>query len=198
MKQKFISGISLGAIALLLCVGCNKQNDPAVQVKKNGLPQNVDAQPGQIAFVEIDSIMTQYQFCKDYTAILKEKSESYKSQITSKGQALENAAMNFQQKVQQGAYASQEEAMKVQSSLQRQQESFQKLQEDLSAKFEEEQAKFNQALRDSVHNFLEEYNKQRKFSLILSKSGDNILYADKGMNITNEVIAGLNKRYKKK
>ena len=41
------------------------------------------------------------------------------------------------------------------------------------------------------------YNKDKKYTMILSKSGDNILYADKGIDITNDVIAGLNKAYKK-
>jgi outer membrane protein len=33
--------------------------------------------------------------------------------------------------------------------------------------------------------------------MILSKAGDNLLYADKAFDITNEVVAGLNKAYKK-
>ena len=32
--------------------------------------------------------------------------------------------------------------------------------------------------------------------MILSKAGDNLLYADKAFDITNEVVAGLNKAYK--
>lgn len=106
--------------------------------------------------------------------------------------------MNFQQKVQQGQFTSEEEALKEQASLQKQQENLQKLQENLAVKFESEQQAFNNALRDSVHNFLAEYNKQKKFKLILTKSGDNILYADKAMDITEEVVAGLNNRYKAK
>ena len=52
------------------------------------------------------------------------------------------------------------------------------------------------ALRDSIQHFLAVYNKDKKYGLILSKAGDNILYADKAYDITNEVIAGLNKAYK--
>ena len=51
-------------------------------------------------------------------------------------------------------------------------------------------------MRDSIQHYLAVYNKDKKFSLILSKAGDNILYADKTYDITNEVIAGLNKAYK--
>ncbi len=57
--------------------------------------------------------------------------------------------------------------------------------------------KYQQVLRDSLNNFLNEYNKDGRYKMILSKSGDNILYADKALDITNDVVAGLNKRYKK-
>ena len=58
--------------------------------------------------------------------------------------------------------------------------------------------KFNTALRDSIQHFLAVYNKDKKYSLILTKQGDNILYADKTYDITAEVVAGLNKAYKPK
>ncbi len=32
--------------------------------------------------------------------------------------------------------------------------------------------------------------------MIFAKQGDNLLYADKAYDITNEVVAGLNKMYK--
>ena len=46
-------------------------------------------------------------------------------------------------------------------------------------------------------HFLNAYNKDKKYDLILTKQGDNILYAAKRFDITNDVINGLNKRYKK-
>ena len=52
------------------------------------------------------------------------------------------------------------------------------------------------ALRDSLQNFLKAYNKDKQFDMILSKAGDNILMANKKYDITNDVINGLNKRYK--
>ena len=39
-------------------------------------------------------------------------------------------------------------------------------------------------------------NKDKKYAMVLAKSGDNILYADGAYNITNDVIKGLNKAYK--
>ncbi|MCI6119208.1 MAG: OmpH family outer membrane protein, partial [Prevotella sp.] len=47
-----------------------------------------------------------------------------------------------------------------------------------------------------IQNFLKDYNKAKKYDLIISKAGDNILYADKRHDITQDVINGLNNRYK--
>ena len=71
----------------------------------------------------------------------------------------------------------------------------------MQARFESELAnetqKFNVALRDSLNHFLEIYNKDKKYDFILAKSGDNILMANARYDITQDVINGLNKRYKK-
>jgi outer membrane protein len=66
----------------------------------------------------------------------------------------------------------------------------------LESELANETAKFNEALRDSLNNFLKAYNKDKKYDIILSKAGDNILFADKKYDITQDVINGLNKRYK--
>ena len=60
----------------------------------------------------------------------------------------------------------------------------------------QETQKYNEALRDSLMSFLDAYNKDKKFDLILTKQGDNILYAAKRFDITSDVINGLNKGYK--
>ena len=112
-----------------------------------------------------------------------------------KQQQLEAAAANFQQKIQQNAYT-REQAQAIQAQLQRQNADLQALNQRLSGEFQNETEKYNKALRDSIQHFLASYNQSKKFTLILSKAGDNILYADKVHDITKDVIAGLNKAYK--
>ena len=50
------------------------------------------------------------------------------------------------------------------------------------------------SVNDSIQHFLTKYNKDKKYSFIVTKAG--LLYADKAYDITEEVIAGLNKAYK--
>lgn len=140
--------------------------------------------------------MTQYEYCKEYSLILEKKSQNIQSTLQQKGQALQAAATNFQQKLQQNAYT-REQAEQIQMGLQKQNADLEALQQRLSAEFQEETAKFNEALHDSLQHFIAKYNKDKKFTMILSKSGDNILFADKSADITSDIIAGLNKAYKK-
>ena len=175
MKKKQILGaFAMAAFALTLMTSCDKSKS---QADDQAADAKVAPTETKIAFVEVDSIMTQYQFCKEYSLVLQKKGQ------------------NFQQKLQQNAYT-REQAQGIQAQLQRQNADLQALNQRLSGEFQSETEKYNNALRDSISHFLKAYNKDKKFSLILSKAGDNILYADKAHDITNDVIAGLNKAYK--
>ena len=181
MKKNILSSVAIAAVAALSLASCNK-SQPQVEAKSESkAPADL-----KIAYVEVDSIMTQYTFAKEYAAVLEKK-----------GQQLQAAAANFQQKIQQNAYT-REQAEAIQAGLQKQNNDLQGLQQRLSTEFSAEQEKYNKALHDSIANYLAQYNKDKKYSIIFSKSGDNLLYADKAYDITNEVIAGLNKAYKGK
>lgn len=149
----------------------------------------------KIAFVEVDSIMSQYTFSKEYQEVLQKKANNIQSTLASKQQTLQAAVAKLQQDYQSNALT-QESAQVRQAAIQKQGSDLDALNQRLSNEFQAETAKFNQALRDSIQNYLKVYNKDKNYSLILTKAGDNILFADKKYDITNEVIAGLNKSYK--
>ena len=177
----------------------------AMMVSCNNAAPKMDEQPSnaegnttgmKIAYVEVDSLMTQYTFAKDYSVTLEKKSNNARNTLTQKGNALQAAVNNFQQKLNNNGFQSREQAASVQNAIQRQQNDLQALQARLETELANETAKFNEALRDSLNNFLRAYNNDKKYDIILSKAGDNILFADKKYDITQDVINGLNKRYK--
>ena len=191
-KKNVYASLAVAAMTVMAMTSCDKSKS---QVDEQAAGSKVAPTETKIAFVEVDSIMTQYKFCKEYSLILQKKGQNIQNTLAQKQQQLEAAAANFQQKVQQNAYT-REQAQGIQAQLQRQSADLQALNQRLSGEFQDETEKYNNALRDSIKHFLTSYNKDKKYSLILSKAGDNILYADKAHDITNEVIAGLNKAYK--
>ena len=183
----------LSALTIALMASCNnassKMDDQPVAGNASGVGM-------MIAYVEVDSLMTQYDFAKDYSVTLQKKSNNARNTLTQKGNALQAAVNNFQQKLNNNGFQSREQAASVQAAIERQQRDLQELQGRLEGELASETAKFNEALRDSLQNFLKAYNNDKHYDLILSKAGDNILMADKKYDITVDVINGLNKRYK--
>ena len=184
----------LAAVAVVALASCNNAS-PKMDEQPVAADNNNSGM--KIAYVEVDSLMTQYEFCKEFTLTLQKKSNNARNTLNQKGQQLQSAAANFQQKLQNNGFTSREQAESQQAAIQRQQQSLQELQARLENELAQETAKYNDALRDSLMNFLYAYNKDKKYDLILTKQGDNILYAAKRFDITNDVINGLNKRYKK-
>lgn len=192
MNTRIIRLMSAMALTVVALTSCNKE---AKQVDEKVQPTATQSGAMKIAYVEVDSIMSQYKFCKEYSLILQKKSQNIENTLAAKQRALQAAAAKFQQDVQSNKYT-QQQAEAVQAGLQRQGNDLQALQQRLGTEFQNETNTFNKALRDSIQHYLAAYNKDKKYALIISKAGDNILYADKSYDITNEVIAGLNKAYK--
>lgn len=187
------------AVTAMLGMGmtsCNnqpKKNDAQASADKGTVADSKDGL--KIAYVEVDSIMSQYQYWKDVTKLMQGKQSNIQKTLQGKQQSLQQAAQNFQQGVQANKY-SQQQAQQIQASLQQQAQEGDALQQRLGAEYQKEAEKYNKALSDSIHHFLAEYNKDKKFSMIFAKQGDNILYAQDAYDITDQVVAGLNKRYK--
>ena len=193
-NNKFVRTVSVSALSVLMLAACNNANPKMDEQPAKEQPALTAGM--KIAFIEVDSLMSQYNFCKDFTLVLQKKSNNARNTLNQKGQQLQAAVNNFQQKLNNNGFSSREQAETAQAAIQRQQENLQELQNRLGSELDAETAKYNAALRDSLQNFLKEYNKSKKYDLILSKAGDNILLADKRYDITKDVINGLNKRYK--
>lgn len=187
MKKYIFSALAIAA----MMVSCNNATP-----KMDEQPAAASGDGLKIAFVEVDSLMTQYDFAKDYSVTLQKKSNNARNTLTQKGNALQAAVNNFQQKLNNNGFQSREQAASVQNAIQRQQNDLQELQARLENELATETAKFNEALRDSLQNYLKDYNADKHFDLILSKAGDNILLGSSKLDITQDVINGLNKRYK--
>lgn len=191
--KKYIFG-TMAVAAIVALASCNNASP-----KMDEQPVSAGATDGtgvKIAYVEVDSLMSQYQYCKDFTEILQRKSNNARNTLNQKGQQLQSAMNNFQQKLNNNGFTSREQAESQQAAIQRQQNDLQQLQIRLENELANETATYNEGLRDSLQHFLDVYNKDKKFDIILTKQGDNILYAAKRFDITADVINGLNKRYK--
>ena len=191
--MKKILTLALGAlVALTACNNKTAENDvneQATESEVTGL---------KIAYVEVDSLMAQYEFCKDYNLLLNQKGENAQKTLAEKQRALQSHANALQKKYESNGFTTRDELERAQNQLQREQQDLAELEQRLMNELANENAQLNMEMRDSIQAFLKTYNKAKKFDYIFSRSGDNILLANPKFDITRDVVAGLNKRYKAK
>ena len=189
MKKTFIFAFA----ALLGLASCN--NQPQQNDTKETKAPSKESSDVKIAYVEVDSIMSQYTYWKEVTKLMEQKEQNIQKTLATKQQSLQQAAAKFQQDIQANKYT-QQQAQQVQASIQKQAQDAEGLQQRLGNEYQKPVADYNKALADSLHHFLESFNKDKKYTMILAKQGDNILYSDKSLDITDDVVKGLNKAYK--
>ncbi len=152
----------------------------------------------KLAYVDVDSLLSQYTFSKDLNESMMRKEENIRATLNQKARELQEQAAEFQRKLQNNAFLNEERARQEQERLGKMEQNLRDLQNRLGSEMQAESQKNTLMLRDSIRNFLKVYNKKSKYTMILSNSGfDNLLYADSTYNITSDIVKGLNARYKK-
>ena len=150
----------------------------------------------KIAFVEIDSLLTKYNFWNDLTEQMIKKEENIRTTLNEKGKKLEREAAEFQRKYENNGFVSPERAQQEYQRIQKQQQDLEALQQKLMNELAAENQKNSLELRDSINSFLKVYNQDKGYDLIISNTAfDNLLYGNPTYNITNEIVEGLNARY---
>lgn len=149
-----------------------------------------------IAFVQIDTILNNYDMFYDMRKSLEEKQKASEAELQSKTRAYEEGVKDFQEKVQKGL-VTRSTAQQMERELLQEQQAIIQLRDKLTYDLAEEEQVMNRKLINEISDFLEEYNKDKNYRYILSDQlyGDNILYADDSLDITDDVLQGLNQRY---
>ena len=127
------------------------------------------------------------------------KGENVRLQINEEANKLAKEKQEWQKKYEANAFLSQKSAEDQYNTILKHEQDLQELSTKLQNGLLEESNKNNLLFRDSINAFLKEYNKTHQYDLIFSNTGlDNLLYADEAYNITDEIVEGLNARYKSK
>lgn len=185
--------LAIAVIVLFWLVLTNKSNATDKQVVNGRSSITVGKLP--IAYVNVDSLLLNYQFAKDANESLIKKQEDSRLTVNTRARQLQVEMAEFQKKLENNAFLSRERAEQEQLRLQNKQKELQEMDGKLSQQLMQVQQKMSEELRDTINAFMKEYNKNNKYEMIISNtSSDNVLYAAKGYDITQEVTKILNER----
>lgn len=151
-----------------------------------------------LAYLNVDSLLANYTFAQEAQERLMSKQEDARLKLNTKARTLQNEMQDFQRKLDNNAFLSQERAQSEYQRIQKKQQELEELEAKLTQDILEENQALNLQLADSLNAFLADFNADGRFHVILSNAAkDNILMADPAYDITTTVVNGMNARYVK-
>jgi len=184
-----VLGIAVIVLYILHFTG-GKGNSPAITAASTAVN-------GKIAFINADSILSQYGMAKEIKSQLEDKVKKVQLELSTREQSFQKRVTDFQQKIQAKSI-SQEQAQKTNDQLAQEKQSLDGLSGQYQQLIGQQQQELTVALHDTIANYLKRFNKEGKFDYIFNyRNGGDLLFQNPGLDITNVVLKGLNEDYKK-
>ena len=187
--------IIAGLAAAMALVSCN-QNQGAAPAAQDS--QDSTAVAGSIVFFNMDKVMEGYDMANDLNSVFETKTSGIQQEIDRRGKKLEKDMTDFQNKVDKGLLTTsvaQAQYQKIQQQQQDYQQYVVRKQQEMA---EEQQVMMNQ-IANAIAEYVEEYNAEHKYALILTTAGPilstPVVTGDPALDITEDILAGLNAAY---
>lgn len=146
-----------------------------------------------IAYVNSDSLLKNYDFFKDLEKQLIAKRDKLNLEYQNRAEGLQQEFVNFQSTAGNMTIS---QARAVEEDLRKKQQNLMMYQEQLGQLLMQEEAKMNANLYDKVSSYLRDYGLSSNLQLVLTYTkGSGVLYANDSLDITKQIIVGLNKAY---
>ncbi|WP_200979037.1 OmpH family outer membrane protein [Echinicola sp. 20G] len=192
--RKFSKALGILGIAGTLLVACNnKGNESTTAGAGTSGEGTVELSDLNIAYINTDSVINNYQYFKDKSSEISEKGKRYESELSNRAKGFEQEVANFQQSAQNmtpnQSRAKQEDLMKKERNLVTYRDN---LMQELSA----DEANLYNEVYDKIQEFLKGYAEENNLEMILSYTrGGGVWYAHEALDVTTSVTKGLNDAY---
>ena len=189
-----LSIISLIAVVVFGVLSLTKDGKKA-EVAVEGEGTEVTAQKGDIVYIDLDRILMEYDMANDLRSVVETKAQNIQAEVTRRGQKLEKEVASYQEKIQKGLMTRSVAEVQGQK-LQQQEIDFNNYAAQKQQEINEEQVVMMNQLGDAIQTFITKYNEEKQYAMILTNSGGApVIAADAALDITEDVLAGLNEEY---
>ena len=189
-----LSIISLIAVVVFGILTLTKDGKKA-EVVNEGENTEVAAQKGDIVYVDLDRILMEYDMANDLRSVVETKVQNIQAEVNRRGQKLEKEVAAYQEKIQKGLMTRSVAEVQGQT-LQEQEIEFYIYAAQKQQEINEEQVVMMNQLGDAIQTFINKYNEEKQYAMILTNSGGApVITADANLDITEAVLAGLNEEY---
>ena len=186
----------IGAASIMVLAASCQQNQtaaPAVAASKDSI-----AVAGSIVYFNMDKVMEGYDMANDLNSVFETKTAGIQAEIDRRGKKLEKDAADFQNKVDKGLLTTSVAQAQYQK-LQEQQQAYQQYALSKQQEMAEEQQVMMNQIANAIAEYVEEFNLEHQYALILTTAGSilstPVVTGDPTLDITDELLAGLNAAY---
>ena len=181
--------------ATMLFASCNT-NTAASAAAQQAVQSGELAPAGSIVYIQMDSLVNQYDMFNDLKSEIEAKVQAIDDDLRKKGNALEKSVQDFQNKLNKGLLTRSQAETQQQELIEREQ-ALRNLTGQKQMEMQEEEAVMVRKVMDAVQTYLNEYNKTHNYALILTTSAttNTVIVGNPSLDITNDVLKGLNAEY---
>jgi outer membrane protein len=148
----------------------------------------------KIAYVSSDSILKHYDYFDMRTKALEAKSQKLDQEFRNRAQGLQDEYANYQRTVNNLTLS---QVKAVEEDLGKKQQNLQLYQQSLNQELAQDEAKLNRDLYNKITAFLKDYSKENGLQVVLKYDpSSDVLYGGDALDITGDVLKGLNEKYK--
>ena len=177
------------AVAAIICSCAANGNTNGAQ--QANAESKTPAAQGGIVYIQLDSLVNQYDMYNDLKSELESKVQAVQEDLTKKGRSFESAVKDFQAKIDKGLLT-RSQAEEQQQKLVEREQNLQGLSQQKQMELAEEEAVMMRRVMDAIQTYSTKYNQDKGYALILSVP---VLAGDPSLNITQDILAGLNEEY---
>ena len=185
-----ISLVAVVAFGILSLTG-----GKSTEAQAEGNATEVAASKGSIVYIDLDRILMEYDMANDLRSVVETKVQNIQAEVNRRGTKLEKDVKSFQEKMEKGLMTRSVAEVQGQK-LQQQELEFNNYAAQKQQEIQEEQVVMMNQLGDAIKTFLDKYNAEKQYAMILTNQGGApVITGDAALNITDDVLAGLNEEY---
>ena len=188
-----ISIVALAVATVFGVMGLSKGEKKVAAVEE--AVGEVVASKGDIVYLDLDRVLMEYDMANDLRSVVETKIQNIEAEITRRGKKLENEVKDFQEKMNKGLMTRSVAEVQQQKLIKQEQE-FNNYAAQKQQEIQEEQLVMMNQLGDAIKTFIDKYNEEKQYAMIITNNaGSPVVAANPALNITDDVLAGLNDEY---
>ncbi len=195
MKKIHFSLAVVMAVLSLFATACGSSDGKEDTAAKKAKTAQNSADLPNYRYVDLDSVLSKYNLAKDYNEEMIRMQTNMESAAKRHESKIQNFASSMQNKMQNNGYLSEASYKQDQQTIASMQNEAQRNMASLQSSYETAAIQAQKSVIDSITAFIKDYNKKRGYDAIFQKA--STLYINPALDITDEVVEGLNARYNK-